>query len=129
MQMKHDVLVASLIIGVLHGTWHVMTAFMGASGKLGMYWLPNFFAMWILGMTAFRVLIVWVYSHTGSVLLTQLMHASSTGFLFMLSPSPISPANETLWYAVYAAVLWVVVVIVTTKYGKRLVQQVKMRTS
>jgi hypothetical protein len=51
------------------------------------------------------------------------MHTSSTGFLIILSPSPISPANETLWYAVYAVVLWVVVAIVITRYGKRLMQQ------
>ena len=121
MQMKHSALAASLILGVLHGTWHVVAGYLGASGNLGIYWLPNFIAMWIIGMTAMRVLIVWVYSHTGSVLLTQLMHASSTGFLVILSPSPISPVNETLWYAVYAVVLWVVVAIVITKYGKCLV--------
>jgi membrane protease YdiL (CAAX protease family) len=123
MQVKHSALAASLILGVLHGTWHIVAGYLGASGNLGMYWLPNFIVMWIIGMTAMRVLIVWVYSHTGSVLLTQLMHASSTGFLVILSPSPISPANETLWYAVYAVVLWVVVAIVITRYGKRLMQR------
>ena len=70
-----------------------------------------------------RVLIVWVYSNTGSVLLAQLMHASSTASLVVLSPSCISPAQETLWYLVYAGVLWVAVVIVSATYGKDLVIQ------
>ncbi len=64
-------------------------------------------------------MIVWVYSNTSSALLAQLMHASSTGFLIVLSPLSVSPAQEVLWYAVYAAVLWIVV----ARYGKRLVRQ------
>ena len=123
MRVKHSALTASLIIGVLHGTWHIVADYLGASGNLGGYWLPHFILMWIIGMTAMRVLIVWVYVNTESILLAQLMHASSTGFLIILSPSPISPAKETLWYAVYAVVLWVIVAIVITRYGKRLMQQ------
>lgn len=86
------------------------------------YWLP-FFLAFIAVLTAMRVLIVWVYSNTNSVLLAQLMHASSTGFLVILGPSHISPIQEVLWYAVYAAVLWVVVAIVIARYGKGLVRQ------
>jgi hypothetical protein len=75
---------------------------------------------------AIRVIIVRVYSNTKSVLLAQLLHASSTGFLVILSPASVSPAQEALWYAVYAAVLWIAVIVVV-KYGKnlknRLVQQ------
>jgi len=82
-----------------------------------------FFLAFIALVAAMRVLIVWVYSNTNSVLLAQLMHASSTGFLIILSPSSVSPAQETLWYAIYAAVLWLVVALVATRYGKRLVQQ------
>jgi CAAX protease family protein len=51
------------------------------------------------------------------------MHASSTGSLVILSASHLSPAQETLWYAVYAGALWLAVAIVTGIYGKRLVQQ------
>jgi uncharacterized protein len=66
-----------------------------------------------------RVLIVWVYSNTSSVLLAQLMHASSIGFLVVLSPLSVSPAQEMLWYAAYVAVPWIVV----ARCGKRLVRQ------
>ncbi len=70
-----------------------------------------------------RVLIVWVYSNTGSLLLAQLMHVSMTASLVVLDPVHLSPAQETLWYWVYAAVLWMVVVVVVMRYGKRLVRQ------
>lgn len=123
MQLKHGTLPATILLGVLHGTWHLMAGYLGEYWAYGVYWLPRFLAMWIVAMTAMRVLQVWVYSHTRSVWMIQLMHASSSGFLLVLGPSPISPANETLWFAVYAAVLWVVVAIVVRRYGKDLVRQ------
>jgi hypothetical protein len=70
-----------------------------------------------------RVLIVWVYSNTGSLLLAQLMHVSMTASLVVLDPIQVSSAQETLWYWAYAAVLWMVVVVVATRYGKHLVRR------
>ena len=123
MRAKHGALAASILLGVLWGLWHApVVDYLGAAAPHGSYWAP-FFLAFIALVAAMRVLIVWVYSNTGSVLLAQLMHASSTGFLVILSPSHVSPAQETLWYAVYAAVLWVVVAIVAARYGNRLVRQ------
>jgi hypothetical protein len=85
------------------------------------YWLP-FFLAFIAILTALRVLIVWAYSNTHGVLLAQLMHAGSTGFLVMLGPAHVSPAQEALWYAVYAAALRIVVALVIAGYGRRLVR-------
>ncbi len=50
-------------------------------------------------MTAMRVLIAWTYSNTNSVLLAQLLHASSTGSLAVFSPH-VTAAQESLWYAI-----------------------------
>ena len=74
-------------------------------------------------MTAMRVLIAWVYTNTKSVLLAQLLHACSTGSLVIFSPSRVTAAQETLWYAVYAAALWLVVAILAVIYGERLTLQ------
>ena len=71
-------------------------------------------------MTAMRVLIAWVYSNTKSVLLAQLLHASSTGSLVIFSPPRVTAAQESLWYAVYASASWLVVAIVAIIHGKRL---------
>ena len=121
MQLKHTALAAAIGIGLLHGTWHLMAGYLGSVQNLGTYFLPNFVAMWIVGMMAIRVLQVWVYNNTnGSVLLIQLMHASSSGFLMIFTPSSSSPANETFWFVVYAVVLWVVVAIIVMIYGKNL---------
>jgi len=80
-------------------------------------------------MTAMRVLIAWVYSSTNSVLLAQLLHASSTGSLVVFSRARVTAAQELLWYAIYAAALWLVVAIVLATFGKRLTLQGADRTS
>lgn len=120
MQEKYYSFHAGLIIGVLWGLWHLLAGYLGSSATLGIFWLPHFIAMFILAMAATRIIIVWVYNHTESVLLAQLIHASSTGFLYALSPSPISPANEILWSLIYALLLWVFVIVIYSKYGKDL---------
>lgn len=58
------------------------------------------------------MLIAWTYEHTGSLRLAQFLHASSTGSLVMLSAPRVTPAQEALWYAIYAAVLWAIVITV-----------------
>jgi CAAX protease family protein len=119
---RRSALWAGLLLGVLWGLWHApVVDYLGAAAPHGMYWL-SFFLAFIAILTAMRVLIAWVYSNTNSVLLAQLMHASSTGFLVILGPAHVSPAQEALWYAVYAAVLWMVVALVIARYGKHLVR-------
>lgn len=123
LRLQYNALTASIILGGLWGLWHMAVVDqLGAAGSHGIYWLP-FFLSFVAILMAIRVLIGWVYSNTRSVLLAQLMHASLTGSLVMFSPVPISPANETLWYAVYAVALWVVVALVIIAYGKCFVRQ------
>jgi len=123
MKSLYGALTTGILLGVIWGVWHLAADYLGASDTFGSYWLPRFLAMWIAGMTATRVLMLWVYSHTESVLLIQIMHASSTGFLLFLSPTPVSPADETTWFAVYAAVLWVVALIVIATQGRELTRR------
>ena len=120
MEASHGVWRATIYLALLHGVWHAMAGFLAEYGSLGIFWLPRFILMWIVAMSAMRVLLVWVYRNTKSLLLAQLTHASSTGFLIMLSPMPISPGNETSWYAAYGILLWIPAVIVITKFGKQL---------
>jgi membrane protease YdiL (CAAX protease family) len=120
MREQYGALGGAIRLGLLWGLWHLpVVDYLGAASPHGAYWLPYFLAF-IATLTAMRVLIAWVYTNTDSVLLAQLMHASSTGCLALLSPSPISPAREALWYAVYAGVLWLVVALVVARFGPRL---------
>jgi membrane protease YdiL (CAAX protease family) len=123
MQVRYGSLRGSLLLGVLWGLWHLpVIDFLGAAYPHGSYWVPYALAF-IVAMTAMRVLIAWVYTNTTSVLLAQLLHASSTASLVVLGPSPVSPAQEALWYAVYALALWGIVAVVVAIYGSQLVRR------
>jgi hypothetical protein len=53
------------------------------------------------------------------VLLTQLMHISSTGALVVFSPH-VGPQQEVCWYLGYACLLWIFVTIVLIRTGGKL---------
>jgi hypothetical protein len=74
-----------------------------------MEWITSFVIYWILPLTAYRILMTWVYFRTECVL-GQLMHASYTGWLIVLGPD--TPKTDLLWEAIFAAILWVFVGIV-----------------
>ncbi|NIS81962.1 MAG: CPBP family intramembrane metalloprotease [Anaerolineales bacterium] len=124
MQSKYGPMRATIYLGLIHGVWHLAADVLGAYYTNGAYWLPRFVVMWMVAMVAMRVILVWIYSNTGSLLLAQLTHASSTGFLIMLGPST-TPANETFWWAIYAVVLWILAATILMRYGKQFIREPK----
>jgi len=113
-------LLAAILLGLLWGLWHIpVIDYLGTSTPHREYWLPYFVAF-TLAMTAMRVLISWIYSNTGSVVLAQLMHVSSTGALVIFSPPRVTATQETLWYFVYAFALWGTVAVVVRISGRAL---------
>jgi uncharacterized protein len=129
MRRTDNALAPAILLGLLWGAWHIpVVDYLGTSTPHGAYWLP-YFLSFTAAMTAMRVLIAWLYSNTNSVLLAQLLHASSTGSLVIFSPPRVTAAQESLWYAVYAAALWLVVAIIAATYGKGLALQGGERAS
>jgi membrane protease YdiL (CAAX protease family) len=119
MRSGRSPLAAGLLLGVIWAAWHAMADYWGNIGAFGGWWLPHFLLFWILPLTAYRVLMVWVYEHTESVLIAQLMHAGYTGSLVMLSPAMTLP-ESLLWKTLFAAALWLLVGVVALAYGRQL---------
>lgn len=110
---KHSALKAGFILGGLWAIWHLLADFSGniaAMGSAG--WLLWFTVFWLLSLPAYRMLMTWVYTKTQSVFVAQLMHASYTGWLFVFTPATTSFNQNLLWQAIFAASLWVIVVVV-----------------
>lgn len=114
MRERYDLIRTSVYLGLIHGLWHFPLWFLFTYSDLGVFWFPYFIAFVIL-LVALRVILVWVYSHTNSLLLSQLIHASSTGFLAVLTPEWIEPINWTIFYFVYAVFLWVLALVIIRK--------------
>jgi membrane protease YdiL (CAAX protease family) len=108
---------AAAILGLFWGLWHApVIDFLGAASPHGRA-LPSFFAAFAAAMTAMRIFIAWFYERTQSIALSQLIHISSTGSLVIFSPPAVSPSQEVTWYALYAACLWLLVLLLSTYSG------------
>ena len=120
---RRDAFSSGIVLGLLWSLWHLpVINFLGAATPHGRYWFP-FFLAFAAAMTAMRVLIAWAYTNTRSVLLAQLLHISSTSSLVVFSPA-ISAAREVFWYALYAATLWLFVLVVPRTCGNPLTNRI-----
>jgi pimeloyl-ACP methyl ester carboxylesterase/membrane protease YdiL (CAAX protease family) len=121
LRRRHNVLRTGLIVGVWWGLWHLLQQISIGGTYAGAVPLPGFVILSVLAavasLTAYRVLMVWVYEHTNSLLVTTLMHGSltaSTIFWF----TPIATGGMFLlnvWLV--AAVMWLIVGVVAVAEG------------
>lgn len=122
LRKRYSVLATGLIVGFVWGLWHYITAFFGSGNAAGELDLALFLAMmvfYVLVLPLFRVVMVWVYDRSRSLVLAMFMHASLTGFvLFILVPQDITPVPLATWYLVFAIALWIVVTTVALAEGK-----------
>ena len=112
--------IAGLSLGLVWALWHVLVDFRQNFNTLGAAWLLEFAAFYVAALTAYRLLMTWVYTNTQSLLLAVLMHASYTGWLFVLYPAT-SFEQGLVWQTAFALALWVVVAVaVLARRGSRL---------
>jgi membrane protease YdiL (CAAX protease family) len=119
LKLRYGVLSTGLIVGVLWGAWHLLGNDIWASVATSGGLPPALFAV-LVGLIllvgqlpAYRVLMVWVYDRTGSLLLAMLMHASYSASTFILGPvagpGEMSGAYLLAYVAASAAVTWLIV--------------------
>jgi hypothetical protein len=75
------------------------------------------------GLMAFRVLMVWVYDRTRSLLLAVLMHASLTSATWLLGPLAIVGVPIVVSSFAEATALWLLVAAVAVATRGQLVRQ------
>jgi membrane protease YdiL (CAAX protease family) len=111
LRLRYGVLTTGLIVGVLWGAWHFLVNFWSSgspSGGLSLVLLLHSVLFSVGILPAFRVLMVWVYDRTGSLLVAMLMHVSLTTSNVIFVPLATGVPLVT-WSLVLAAATWVVV--------------------
>lgn len=105
---RFGVLPGGLLLGVLWGSWHLLAGFVFSVPGGEVLWFAEALVYWVGALTAYRVLMTWVYSHTRSVLIAQLMHLCFTGAFITLEPALAQPL-ALVYRLVVALALWVLV--------------------
>lgn len=125
LRKRYSILATGSIIGVVWGVWHLLQQIYIAGTYAGnvplVIYLPFAALAAVAQLTAYRILLVWVYDRTGeSLLMTTLMHASLTAStIFFFAPLATGSAFlADVW--LLAAAFWVVVGLATVAGGGRL---------
>jgi membrane protease YdiL (CAAX protease family) len=129
LRLHHGVLGTGLFMGLLWGAWH-LPLFAGSATSSGSI-PPALFmaAMLFAWLPPYRVLMVWVYDRTQSVLLAMLMHMPIVVSQFAFTPEGIS--GEAMFASLIAtgAALWLVVGAVALANGGRISQDQGVRAA
>jgi uncharacterized protein len=127
---RHGVLTTGLIVGAMWAAWHVPVTFLSTvspSGAVSWSLLLPPLCFYVAVLPAFRVLLVWVYDRTESLLVAMLMHTSLAASTFVILLPPATGVALIAYYLVLAAVLWVVVGAVALAQGGHLTRQPAQR--
>jgi len=107
-----DVLRTGLIVGLLFGVWNSLMVYLmsgtpAGAGELPLViFLPATLFTWL---PTYRVLMVWVYDRTGSLLLAMLMYASLIAFWRILTPLTLSGLTLVTYYLLFTAAMWIII--------------------
>jgi CAAX protease family protein len=118
LRRRYGAVTTGLIVGVLWGVWHFLPKIFGAAAHDLVAYMPADLLGAVVGLTGFRILMVWVYDRTGSLLLAILMHFSLTASTTILQPA-VTGASLMAIGLVLTAAPWVIVAAVAlVKYRR-----------
>ncbi|MCE7980037.1 MAG: CPBP family intramembrane metalloprotease [Caldilinea sp. CFX5] len=112
LRRRYGILTTGLIVGLLWTAWHSLVYIWGSGDSAGAFslalFLPEF--LFLVGvLPVYRVLMVWVYDRTESLLVAMLMHAIHTACTTAILVPLATGAPRILYYLIFAALLWIVV--------------------
>ena len=124
LRLRYGVLTTGLIVGLMWAAWHLLVAFWASGTISGALSLASYLLDPLLLLVVFRVLMVWVYDRTGSLLVAGiLMHLSLTASARILGAPAIAGVPLLAFDLVWAAALCVVVAAVAVAQGGHLSRQ------
>lgn len=104
---RHGVFAIGVLVGFLWGAWHFLSNLAGSDISPGAPPLALSLPVLLFSfLPPYRVLMVWVYDRTGSLLVSVLMHASLVTFWLVATPPGIAGVPLMIWYVAWAAALW-----------------------
>ena len=120
LKQKHSLVHTSILLGIMWGLWHFLSNYLGSADGAGTVPLSLYMPVMLFSfLPPFRIIMVWVYRHTGSLFIGVLMHACLDVFWLLSMPISITGKERMVWYLVWAVVLWSMVIIINRSENKR----------
>ena len=113
LKQRQGVLRAGLSVGFLFAAWNFLVVFWSGAGAGALspaIFLPVALFTWL---PTYRVLMAWVYDHTGSIFVSILMSASLLAFWISFTPqAALAGMPLAIFYLVFTTAMWVVIAVV-----------------
>lgn len=114
MLKKYSVFITGLLIGIVWGIWHLIL-FLEKDSFASTDGFTLLILRLVAWLPAYRILMVWMYTKTGSLFLNVIMHLFLVVSLAIIDPV-LNNADLTIFIMIRSLVLWVLVVLVL-KFG------------
>lgn len=114
LRQRYSPLRVGLAVGMVWGAWHIMSndiwAIKTYAGEIPtvQYAILSGLGFLIGQLPPFRILMVWVYERTGSLVLMMVMHFSLTACSIACAPSAMTGWEVFIYSLAVAAVFWVI---------------------
>ncbi len=118
LRTRYSLLATGLFMGALWGAWHLLVNIWSSGNPAGGLSPALFLHSFIFSagiLPAYRILMVWVHDHTGSLLVAMFMHAGLTTGNVLFAPSMATGPDPMAWSLALTGALWAVVAVVLWK--------------
>ena len=112
-----------LLLGALHAMWHLAANIYGAGAFHGNLFIVNFLATSV-GIVGLRIVTIWIYMHTSSLVLGWLTHVSFTGGQLLFVSFALTSPETVVWNSAFSLSVVGIVVFLVAR-NKELMVRVK----
>ena len=112
LRLRLDSLQTGILIGFLWGAWHIPVNILSSLTLKGTLSVPNLLGALVFSfgmLPTYRVLMGWVYDHTGSLLVALLMHFSLTTSNIIFGLTAAKGMTSAGFSLAISIVLWIII--------------------
>ena len=112
LRRRHGVVATGLVVGLVWGAWHVLVALWASGSVSGAIAFTSYMLDPFLVLATFRVLMVWIYDRTESLLVAMLMHVSLTASARIIGAPGIAGLPLLTFDLVWFAAVWTLIAVI-----------------
>ena len=112
LRLRFDALQTGAIVGFLWGAWHIPVNVLASVTPSGTLSVSNLLGALIFSfgiLPTYRILMVWVYDHTESLLIAMLMHLSLTASNTIFGLTAAKGMTSPAFSLAVSIVLWIMI--------------------